>query len=44
MEVTENTQIPIENPILRKAMYKCYGAKCFYTGQLVEFEDMHIDP
>ncbi len=31
------------DPILRKAMYKAFYGKCFYTGQKIKFEDMHID-
>jgi hypothetical protein len=37
------TPIPTINPLLRQAIYQAFDGKCFYTGQKVDFLDMHID-
>ena len=41
--ITKHTEIIVADPILRKALYSAHDGKCFYTGRLVAFEDMHID-
>jgi len=37
------TNRPINDPTLRKAIYKAFHGKCFYTGRSVSFKNMHID-
>ena len=32
-----------DNEVLREAIYKAFGGKCFYTGQEIRKEDMVID-
>ncbi|MDX5583601.1 MAG: HNH endonuclease signature motif containing protein [Aureibaculum sp.] len=43
MKITDKTEIPYTDPILRKAMYEVFDGKCFYTGRNLSFEEMHID-
>jgi len=37
------THRPTNDPTLRKAIYKAFEGKCFYTGRKVSFANMHID-
>jgi len=43
MNISADTEIPTSDAKLRKAIYEAHGGKCFYTGQSVSFEKMHID-
>lgn len=37
------SKIPIKNTYLRRALYKAFNGRCFYTGQQLKFKEMHID-
>ena len=37
------THRTINDPVLRKAIYKAFEGKCFYTGRLIPFKKIHID-
>jgi len=37
------THRPVNDPTLRKAIYKAFEGKCFYTGKMISFKNMHID-
>lgn len=37
------SDIKTNNIYLRKAIYDAFDGKCFYTGQQLEFEEMHVD-
>lgn len=35
--------VPTSSPVLRAATYEAFGGRCFWTGQEVGFDEMHID-
>jgi len=41
--ITAQTEISKNNICLRKAIFSAYNGKCFYTGRIISFEDIHID-
>jgi len=41
--VTKESIIKTSDLFLRKAIYECFNGRCFYSGQNIRFEDMHID-
>lgn len=41
--IDKETEILTVDPVLRIAMYQVYGAKCFYTGRILNTDEYDID-
>ncbi len=42
-EFPESANLTTSDPALRSAIFKAFSGKCFYSGQLITMDEMHID-